>query len=179
MSRKGKLPVPVPSGVEVKIEGEEVTVKGPKGLLRQRLCPGVELSLEEGQVSVHKAAGEETTRFQGLMRTLVENMVVGVTKGFEKVLELIGVGFRAAVKGNELDLQLGFSHPTSLPIPEGIEVSVEKNTKVTVAGADKRLVGEFAASVRRIRGPEPYKGKGVRYANEYVRRKAGKAAGRK
>lgn len=179
MSRKGKLPISIPSGVEVKVTEKEVSVKGPKGQLTQVIVPGVLVNMEDNQILVRVAEGQESTKFQGLMRTLIDNMVIGVTKGFEKTLDLIGVGFRAAVKGSELDLQLGYSHPTALPIPQGIEVKVEKNTKVIISGADKQAVGEFAASARRVRGPEPYKGKGVRYTDEYVRRKAGKAAGRK
>lgn len=180
MSRKGKVPIAIPSGVEVTVKDDKVAVKGPKGLLEQVIVPGVSVAIDGQEVKVTAASEHRDHRkFQGLMRTLVDNMVIGVTKGFEKQLQLIGVGFRAAVKGQQLDLQLGYSHPTALDIPEGIEVKVEKNTNVTISGADKQKVGQFAADVRAIRKPEPYKGKGVRYVDEYVRRKAGKAAGKK
>lgn len=181
MSRKGRTPIAVPSGVEVTVKDGIVTVKGPKGSLDQKLVRGVTATVENGEVSVKvpEKNEREMRKFQGLMRALIDNMVIGVTKGFEKNLEMVGVGYRAAVKGNDLDLQLGFSHPTPLPIPDGIQVQVEKNTKVTISGIDKREVGEFAARVRRVRPPEPYKGKGVRYSDEYVRRKAGKSAGKK
>lgn len=181
MSRKGRTPIAVPSGVEVTVNDGVVGVKGPKGRLEMPIIKGVTITVDNGEISVTVPEKNERAmrKFQGLTRALVDNMVIGVTKGFEKTLDMIGVGYRAAVKGNDLDLQLGFSHPTALPIPEGIEVKVEKNTRVTISGMDKRAVGEFAACVRRVRPPEPYKGKGVRYTDEYVRRKAGKAAGKK
>jgi len=178
MSRKGKLPIPVPKGVEVKISTEEVSVKGPKGSMTQKLIPGIKVAEEEGNVLVI-LEDVEKHNFQGLYRTLIYNMVLGTTTGFEKKPEMIGVGYRAAVQGNLLDLQLGFSHPTKLPIPEGISVKVDKNTQITISGYDKRIVGQFAAVVRRMRPPEPYQGKGIRYVDEYVRKKAGKSAAKK
>jgi len=180
MSRKGKLPIPLPKGVEVKISNADVSVKGPKGTLTQRLVPGVEIKVEDNEVTVSLNGDEqELAHFHGLYRTLVHNMVIGTTEGFEKKLEMIGVGYRAAVQGELLDLQLGFSHPTKLAIPKGLTVKVEKNTTIIIAGSDKHLVGQFAATVRSKRPPEPYQGKGIRYVGEYVRRKAGKAAAKK
>jgi large subunit ribosomal protein L6 len=176
MSRVGKTPVPLKKGVEVTIKDNTVTIKGPKGTLTQNLMAGITVK-EENETLVLSIPEdkEELSAFHGLYRSLINNMVIGVTEGFSKDLELIGVGYRAAVKGNALDLQLGFSHPMLLDIPQGLEVKVEKNTQVTVSGCDKQAVGQFAALVRAKRPPEPYKGKGVRYKNEYVRRKAGKS----
>jgi large subunit ribosomal protein L6 len=178
MSRKGKLPIPIPKGVEVKISADEVSVKGPKGELTQKLGAGIRVNEEGGNILVI-LEDEKQHNFHGLYRTLIHNMVLGTTQGFEKKLEMIGVGYRAAVQGDLLDLQLGFSHPTKLTIPKGISVTVDKNTKITISGFDKHLVGQFAAVVRRKRPPEPYQGKGIRYADEYVRKKAGKAAAKK
>jgi large subunit ribosomal protein L6 len=180
MSRKGKLPIPLPKGVEVKASDTEVVVKGPKGSLQQPLIPGVQVKVEDNQVLVTlKDEDSDLNQFHGLYRTLIQNMVIGTTEGFEKRLEMIGVGYRAAIQGDLLDLQLGFSHPTKLPIPKGLTVKVDKNTLITISGFDKRLVGQFAASVRSKRPPEPYQGKGIRYVGEYVRKKAGKAAAKK
>lgn len=180
MSRKGKLPISIPKGVEVKISNTDVSVKGPKGTLTQRLVPGVEIKLEGNQVSVElKDDEQDLAHFHGLYRTLIHNMVIGITDGFEKKLEMIGVGYRAAVQGEFLDLQLGLSHPLKLPIPKGLTVKVDKNTVIFISGADKHLVGQFAATVRSKRPPEPYQGKGIRYSGEYVRRKAGKSAAKK
>ena len=180
MSRKGKLPIPLPSGVEVKVSDTEVSVKGPKGLLTQKLVPGVNVKVQGNEVLVSLAdEGADLTHYHGLYRTLIHNMVVGTTEGFEKKLEMIGVGYRAAVQGELLDLQLGFSHPTKLPIPKGITVKVDKNTQITLTGFDKHLIGQFAATIRSQRPPEPYQGKGIRYVGEYVRKKAGKAAAKK
>lgn len=180
MSRKGKLPIPLPQGVEVKISGSEVVVKGPNGSLHQKIVPGIDIKVEENQVVVSKAdENSDLDHFHGLYRTLVSNMVEGTTKGFDRKLEMIGVGYRAAVQGDLLDLQLGFSHPTKLAIPKGLTVKVEKNTLITISGSDKHLVGQFAAIVRSKRPPEPYQGKGIRYVGEYVRKKAGKAAAKK
>ncbi len=177
MSRSGKAPIDLPSGVEVKVAGRKVSVKGPKDTQEIEIPLGIEVTAQENQVLVMaEGEGREARRLHGLVRALVNNMVVGTSKGFEKKLELIGVGFRAAVKGNSLDLQLGFSHPTLIPIPEGIQAKVEENVRVTISGSNAQAVGQFAARIRALRPPEPYKGKGVRYANEYVRRKAGKAA---
>lgn len=180
MSRKGKLPIPVPTGVEVKIAKEEVAVKGPKGTLRQKIQPEVSLKLEGNQVIVELAPdAQDQAHLHGLYRSLIANMVEGSHKGFERQLEMIGVGYRAAVQGQLLDLSIGFSHPTKLDIPEGVQVKVEKNTQITINGADKQIVGQFAATVRAVRPPEPYQGKGIRYKGEYVRKKAGKAAAKK
>lgn len=175
MSRKGKLPIAVTKGVEVQINGQQVNVKGPKGNLQLELIAGVDVQQDGDILSVQIGEDPEMGKFQGLYRTLISNMIEGVTKGFEKRLELIGVGYRAAVSGAKLDLQLGFSHPLLLDIPEGINITVEKNTKIIVQGCDKQAVGQFAALIREKRKPEPYKGKGVRYEGEYVRKKAGKA----
>lgn len=180
MSRKGKLPIPLPKGVEVKVSANEIAVKGPKGSLNQALVPGIRVNVEADQIVVEldeKYAHQGN--FHGLYRTLIENMVKGTTQGFETLLEMIGVGYRAAVQGQLLDLQLGFSHPTKLPIPEGLQIKVDKNTLITVSGVDKQKVGQFAATIRSMRPPEPYQGKGIRYKDEYVRRKAGKAAAKK
>lgn len=180
MSRKGKLPIPLPKGVEVKVSNTEVSVKGPKGSLHQKLVPGVQVTVEAEQVSVAlENENSQLDNFHGLYRSLIQNMVTGTTEGFEKRLEMIGVGYRAAVQGDLLDLQLGFSHPTKLPIPKGLTVKVDKNTLIIISGFDKHLVGQFAANVRSKRPPEPYQGKGIRYVGEYVRKKAGKAAAKK
>lgn len=174
MSRKAKVPIKLPKGVEVKIEQNNISVKGPKGQLSQQLTHGITAKVEGDELTVDLQSAE-AKNFQGLYWSLLSNMVTGVSEGFTKSLEMIGVGFRAAVKGNLLDLQLGFSHPVELPIPAGIEVTVDKNTKITLSGSDKQKIGQFAADIRGKRPPEPYKGKGVRYKDEYVRRKAGKA----
>lgn len=176
MSRSGRIPISLPKGVEVKVAGQSISVKGPKGTLATDIHEGVKVEVENGQVVV--AIPEERTdlsRFQGLYRALINNMVIGTSAGFEKKLEMVGVGFRAAVQGSLLDLQLGYSHETKISIPQGITVKVDKSTLIIITGADKQLVGEFAAAVRRMRKPEPYKGKGIRYTDEFVRRKAGKA----
>lgn len=180
MSRKGKFPIPLPKEVEVKVSNTEVFVKGPKGSLSQQLVPGIQVKVEENQILV--ALVDEDTdlgQYHGLYRTLINNMIVGTTQGFEKRLEMIGVGYRAAVQGDLLDLQVGFSHPTKLSIPKGLTVKVDKNTTIIISGFDKHLVGQFAATVRSKRPPEPYQGKGIRYAGEYVRKKAGKSAAKK
>ncbi|NGX61542.1 MAG: 50S ribosomal protein L6 [Chlamydiae bacterium] len=176
MSRKAKIPIPFPKEVEAKVEGLVVTIKGPKGQLSQDVREGIEVSIKEGEIAVSLASthsGEKN--FLGLYWSLIFNMVKGVQEGYQKKLEMIGVGYRAAVQGNTLDIQAGFSHPTKMSIPEGIEVSIEKNTLITIKGIHKQRVGQFAADIRAKRPPEPYKGKGIRYADEYVRRKAGKA----
>lgn len=180
MSRKGKLPIPLPKGVEVKIADREISVKGPKGSLNQSLVPGVQVKVEDNQVFVAlEDENSDLNHYHGLYRTLIYNMVMGTTEGFEKRLEMIGVGYRAVVQSDLLDLQLGFSHPTKLAIPKGITVKVEKNTQIIISGFDKHLVGQFAANVRSMRPPEPYQGKGIRYLGEYVRKKAGKSAAKK
>jgi large subunit ribosomal protein L6 len=175
MSRIGKKAVPTPAGVAVTIEGQTLTVKGPKGQLSWTLPEEIELRHEGAELLVSKRV--ETTRAQamwGLSRTLVSNMVVGVSAGYEEALELVGVGYRAQMKGEALSLQLGFSHEVDLPPPEGIAFAVPKQTEIRISGIDKQAVGEIAARIRRIRPPEPYKGKGGRYLGEKVRRKEGK-----
>jgi large subunit ribosomal protein L6 len=175
MSRIGKKAVAVPNGVTVTIEGQTVTVKGPKGQLAWTVAEEIEVR-QEGQ-EILLAKRNDTTRAQamwGLSRTLVNNMVVGVTQGYERTLELVGVGYRAAMKGQALSMQLGFSHDVDVPPPPGITFAVPRQTEIKIAGIDKQAVGETAARIRRIRPPEPYKGKGVRYAGEKVRRKEGK-----
>lgn len=180
MSRKGKLPISLPKGVEVKIADRMIVVKGPKGTLQQQLVPAIDVEQQEHELVVSlKESHSGEARFHGLYRTLIHNMVVGTAQGFEKKLEMIGVGYRAAVQGNLLDLQIGRSHETKLPIPEGLSVKVEKNTQLTISGADKQKVGQFAAEIRANKPPEPYQGKGIRYQGEYVRKKAGKAAAKK
>jgi large subunit ribosomal protein L6 len=175
MSRIGKKAVIVPAGVTVTIDGQTVTVKGPKGQLAWTVAEEIEVKQEGGELTLSKRV--ENTRAQamwGLSRTLVNNMVVGVTEGFEQTLELVGVGYRAALKGQALSMQLGFSHDVDVPPPAGITFVVPKQTEIKISGIDKQVVGEIAARIRRIRPPEPYKGKGVRYAGEKVRRKEGK-----
>ena len=175
MSRIGKKAVAVPSGVTVTIEGQTVTVKGPKGQLAWTVAEEIEVKQEGGELTLSKRV--DNTRAQamwGLSRTLVNNMVVGVTQGYEETLELVGVGYRAAMKGQALSMQLGFSHDVDVPPPAGITFAVPKQTEIKISGIDKQAVGEIAARIRRIRPPEPYKGKGVRYAGEKVRRKEGK-----
>lgn len=179
MSRIGKQIIELPKGVEVNFSNGAVTVKGPKGTLNLPILHKIDLKIENNVVTVLVDEKiENANAFHGLYRSLINNMVIGCSKGFEKKLEMIGVGYRAAVKGSSLDLQLGFSHPTLLPIPEGITVTVEKHTQLTITGIDKQKVGQFAADVRSFRPPEPYQGKGVRYVGEYVRKKAGKSASR-
>jgi large subunit ribosomal protein L6 len=180
MSRIGKLPVPVPDGVDVVIDDLTVTVTGPKGELTRRMPDGVTLSRDDdGSIVVTRNGESRLERSRhGLVRTLVANMVTGVTEGYSKSLELVGVGYRAASKGSDLELQVGYSHPVTIAAPDGITIEVPQPTKVVVSGIDKVLVGQIAANIRKVRPPEPYKGKGVRYEDERVRRKAGKAAGR-
>lgn len=175
MSRIGKKAVAVPAGVTVTLDGQTVTVKGPKGQLAWTIVDEIELSLSGAELTLKPR--DESTRAKamwGLSRTLVANMVHGVTQGYEEALELVGVGYRAAMKGQALSMQLGFSHEVDVPPPAGISFAVPKQTEIRIAGIDKQLVGEVAARIRRIRPPEPYKGKGVRYAGEAVRRKEGK-----
>ena len=180
MSRIGKLPIPVPDGVEVTIDGLHVTVKGPKGELSRTLPEGVELSRDDdGAVIVTRLGDSRDERSRhGLVRALVANMVHGVSDGYARVLELVGVGYRAAPKGSDLELQVGYSHPVLVQAPAGISFDVPQPTRVVVNGIDKELVGQIAANIRKVRPPEPYKGKGIKYEGEQVRRKAGKAAGR-
>jgi large subunit ribosomal protein L6 len=176
MSRIGRLPITVPSGVDVTIDGRNVTVTGPKGSLSRALHPDMTVSREEGTIVVTRPTEQKTHKqLHGLTRTLVNNMVVGVTDGYRKGLEITGVGYRAALNGRKLTLNLGYSHPIEIDPPEGITFEVENPTRLSVVGIDKELVGQIAAKVRSTRKPEPYKGKGVRYSGEYIRRKAGKA----
>ena len=178
MSRIGKMPIAVPSGVEVTLEGQQVSVKGPKGTLSHRVAEPISVErAESGELSVNRPDDErESKSLHGLTRTLVSNMVTGVTEGYEKKLEIVGVGYRVISKGpTELEFALGFSHPVKVNAPEGITFNVEAPTRFSVIGIDKQQVGEVAANIRKIRKPEPYKGKGVRYAGEKVRRKVGKA----
>jgi large subunit ribosomal protein L6 len=176
MSRIGRLPIPVPSGVDVTIDGRQVTVTGPKGTLSRALHPDMTVSREDGTIVVTRPTEQKTHKqLHGLTRTLVNNMVVGVTDGYRKGLEITGVGYRAALNGKKLQLNLGYSHQIEIEPPDGISFEVENPTRLAVIGIDKELVGQVAAKVRSTRKPEPYKGKGVRYAGEYIRRKAGKA----
>jgi large subunit ribosomal protein L6 len=176
MSRIGRLPITVPSGVDVTIDGRNVTVTGPKGTLSRALHPDITVSREDGTLVVTRPTEQKTHKqLHGLTRTLVNNMVVGVTDGYRKGLEITGVGYRAALNGKRLTLNLGYSHPIEIDPPDGISFELENPTRLAVVGIDKELVGQIAAKVRATRKPEPYKGKGVRYAGEYIRRKAGKA----
>jgi large subunit ribosomal protein L6 len=176
MSRIGRLPIKVPSTVEVTIDGREITVKGPKGTLTRQLHPDMQVSREDGTIVVERPSEARLHKqLHGLTRTLVANMVTGVTEGYRKQLEITGVGYRAAKVGNRLQLNLGYSHPIEIEPPEGIAFEVENPTRLSVVGIDKELVGQIAAQVRSTRKPEPYKGKGVHYLGEQIRRKAGKA----
>jgi large subunit ribosomal protein L6 len=175
MSRIGKKPVALPKGVTASVEGQTVKVKGPKGELSVKLVPEVSAKVDERGISVTPDQTQERARqMWGLSRSLVNNLVTGVTAGFTQRLEIQGVGYRAAVQGKNLNLQLGFSHDVVYPIPAGISITSEKPTQISVSGIDKQLVGQVAAEIRNYRRPEPYKGKGVRYEGEYVRRKEGK-----
>ncbi len=175
MSRIGKKPIVVPQGVTVKIAADAVEVQGPKGKLRQRIPPGIAFAQENGHlVATMVREDEELGKFHGLARSLVANAVTGVTTGFKKELDIVGVGYRAEVKGKQAVFALGYSHPVVLDIPAGIEIAVEKMTHVTVTGVDRQLVGEVAANIRRMRKPDPYKQKGVRYTGEVLKKKAGK-----
>ena len=175
MSRIGKRPVVVPGNVKVNIDGQTVTVEGPKGKLVQTLRPEIKVVLEDGVLNVTRSGDDKDERsLHGLSRTLVSNMVEGVSNGFTKSLELVGVGYRAALQGKKLVLTIGYSHPVEIDPPAGIEIAVEGTNKVHVKGADKQLVGDIAADIRMVRPPEPYKGKGVKYAGEKIVRKEGK-----
>ena len=175
MSRIGRLPVPVPAGVDVSIDGSLVTVKGPKGALTHTVVEPISISREDGELLVTRPDDERDSRARhGLTRTLVNNMVVGVTQGYTKSMEIVGVGYRVAAKGSDLEFALGYSHPVPVTAPPGIKFVVESPIKFRVEGIDKQQVGEVAANIRKLRKPDPYKGKGVRYAGEVVRRKVGK-----
>ncbi len=174
MSRIGKQPIPIPKGVEVKLTGDDISVKGPKGKLERSIHPKVKVDIESENIIVSVTdQTRESRAFHGLFRALIANMVTGVTKGFEKGLEIVGVGYRAELKGRTAIFHLGYSHPVNFELPEGIEANIEK-TKVTLSSIDKELLGRTAAKIRSFRKPEPYKGKGIRYAGEVIRRKAGK-----
>ena len=177
MSRIGKTPIAVPAGVEVKIDQNHITVKGPKGTLERTIPGGISVAQEEGELTLTRADDERRNRaLHGLARSLVNNMVVGVTEGFSKQLHIVGVGYRATAKGaNKLDLSLGFSHPVEIDAPEGVTFVVPSPDRVDVVGIDKEVVGQVAADIRKLRKPEPYKGKGVRYLDEHIVRKAGKS----
>jgi len=176
MSRIGKLPIPVPSGVDVTIDGQQVVVKGPKGTLSHTVAEPISVErVEDGTLAVRRPDDERRNRaLHGLTRSLVNNLVVGVTDGYEKKLEIYGVGYRVLLKGSELEFSLGFSHPVKVSPPDGISFTVDGPTRFAVLGIDKQLVGEVAANIRKLRKPDPYKGKGVRYAGEKIRRKVGK-----
>lgn len=178
MSRLAKKPISIPKGVEVKAAADgQVHVKGPKGSVQVKLAHGLKLKTEGDQLHVnHDEAVELSKAKHGLFWALMRNAITGVAEGFEKKLTLIGVGYKAAVAGSKLDLQLGYSHPTAVEIPKTLQVTVEKGTAITIKGSDRHEVGQFAAAVRAMKPPEPYKGKGIRYENEYVRKKEGKAA---
>ncbi|MGB3415003.1 MAG: 50S ribosomal protein L6 [Microbacteriaceae bacterium] len=176
MSRIGRLPIQIPAGVEVQIDGNIVKVKGAKGELVLAVAAPIAVTVEDGQVQVSRPDDERESRsLHGLTRTLINNNIVGVTEGYTKKLEIVGTGYRVVAKGDGIEMTLGFSHSVVVEPPAGITLTVEGNTKISVSGIDKQLVGEEAAKIRKIRKPEPYKGKGIRYAGEVVRRKAGKA----
>jgi large subunit ribosomal protein L6 len=177
MSRIGRLPIPVPSGVDVTISGADVKVKGPKGELQHTIITPITAErAEDGTIVVKRPDDERESRARhGLSRTLIANMITGVTEGYTKSLEIVGTGYRVQAKGSDLEFALGYSHPVPIPAPDGITFAVQSPTKFTVSGIDKQKVGEVAANIRKLRKPDPYKGKGVRYAGEVIRRKAGKA----
>ena len=176
MSRIGKIPVLIPKGVKVVVAGDLLKVDGPKGNLSQRINPGVNVSVDDGKIVFSRPAESRAARtVQGLIRSLVANMVAGVTQGFERKLEITGVGYRAEVQGDSLVMSLGFSHPIKYQLPNGIKAEVEKQTLITLKGADKQVIGQAAANIRGLKPPEPYKGKGIKYQGEKILRKAGKA----
>lgn len=176
MSRIGRLPITIPSGVEVNLDGRELRVKGAKGELNRTLAEGMTVEIEEGTITVTRPNDEREYRsLHGLTRSLINNMIVGVTDGFTKKLEIVGTGYRVLAKGSDLEFALGYSHPVAVEAPEGITFAVEGANKLSVSGIDKQQVGEVAANIRKLRRPDPYKGKGVRYEGEQLRRKAGKA----
>lgn len=175
MSRVGKKPIPIPDKTKVTYKDRVLTVKGEKGTLSREIHPAVELKFEDGTVSISCLANDRSSRaFQGMTRSLVDNMVIGVSKGFERTLEINGIGYRAELKGKQIVLNLGYSHPVEFDLPEGISADVEKNTVIKLSGIDKEALGRTAAAIRMLRPPEPYKGKGVKYAEERIQKKAGK-----
>lgn len=176
MSRIGRLPITVPAGVEVKVDGNVVSVKGSKGELSHTVASPIQVSLEDNTVTVTRPNDERESRsLHGLTRTLISNMIIGVTEGYKKNLEIVGTGYRVQAKGSDLEFALGYSHPVAVKAPEGITLTVDSPTKVSVSGINKQQVGEVAANIRKLRRPDPYKGKGIRYAGEVIRRKVGKA----
>ena len=179
MSRIGKKPIPIPKGVDVKLEGREITVKGPKGMLNRTIPGDIEIDVAKEEISVRRKTDDRRDRsLHGLTRTLISNMVTGVQKGFEKSLDVVGVGYRAELDKKTLKMFLGFSAPVEYEVPDGVTVRVEKQTNMIVSGIDKEFVGRVAADIRRMKKPEPYKGKGIRYTGERVRKKVGKSAGK-
>lgn len=176
MSRVGRKPIPIPSGIDVKVDKNSVSVKGPKGQLKQDFHPRIGINIDAGNILVSRSSDDKLDRsLHGLTRSIISNMITGVTKGYEKALEISGVGYRAQVQGRSLMLTLGFSHPVEFKLPEGIDAAVDKQTNITIKGIDKYLVGQVAANIRGLKPPEPYKGKGIKYSDEVVRRKEGKA----
>lgn len=176
MSRIGMNPISLPAGVEMSVSGNDITVKGPKGTLERTINGRISVSVDDGVATLSRSDEErETKALHGLYRALINNMVIGVSEGYMKELQAVGVGYRANLQGRKLELQVGFSHPVHMDAPDGIDFEVPEPTKIIVTGIDKELVGQVAANIRRVRPPEPYKGKGIRYVDEYVRRKAGKA----
>jgi large subunit ribosomal protein L6 len=176
MSRIGRLPITVPAGVEVKVDGNVVSVKGTKGELTHAVASPIQVALDESTLTVSRPNDERESRsLHGLTRTLINNMIVGVTEGYKKNLEIVGTGYRVQAKGSDLEFALGYSHPVAIKAPEGITFAVEGPTKLSVSGISKQQVGEVAANIRKLRKPDPYKGKGIRYAGEQIRRKVGKA----
>jgi large subunit ribosomal protein L6 len=178
MSRIGKKPITIPQGVEVKKEKDSILVKGPKGQLKVQTHEKIDYQIEDNQILVKRVDDTRTAREQhGLRRTLLDNAIIGVSKGFTKTLEVVGIGYKVNVKGKTIELNVGYSHPVTIDLPQDIDAKVDGN-KLTIMGIDKHLVGEFAAKVRRVRPPEPYKGKGIKYIDEHIRRKAGKSGGK-
>ncbi len=179
MSRIGKMPIPVPSGTKVTIEDGMFTAEGPRGRVAHPLFPGFPVELQDGVVTVDRPGDDGPERSKhGLLRALLANAVQGVSAGFTKQLDIVGVGYRAEVKGDRVQFALGYSHPVIYPIPEGIKIEIDKTNRVTISGADRQKVGQVAAEIRRLRSPDPYKGKGIKYTNEVLRRKVGKAGGK-
>ena len=175
MSRIGKLPIEIPEKVDVSVDGQKVVVKGPKGELEREFKAGIDIKVEDNEIIVERNGDDiESRSMHGLVRSLIESMVNGVTKGFEKKLEMVGVGYSAQVQGNKLKLEVGYSHPVIIEAEGEIEFEVEKSTNITIKGLDKQLVGDTAAKIREVRKPEPYKGKGIKYVGEHIRRKVGK-----
>jgi large subunit ribosomal protein L6 len=180
MSRIGRQPIPIPQGVKVQVEGATVRAEGPKGKLVQAVPVGISAKIENNRVLISRASDDRKVRaLHGLARALVANMVAGVTQGFEKKLEIVGIGYRAQVQGRAIQLALGYSHPVIFPLPEGVTAEIDKQTAITLRSPDKAVLGETAARLRMLRKPDPYKGKGIKYADEVIRRKVGKKAGAK